>query len=186
MSCCAGHNACYSEWSSEIHYCRGENHKYNLGRHHVARTSAAVTLVLYVFILYGIFGCGTDAYLRFSEPLYTTQDSFKSCTTFPAALHVLQILAPDLIARLHEDHQVSSGMHCPDKMFVCKPTRWSERCQIWATGTFSALSGRIAFPDKSEDPFFVSRSHCSLSRAVHAHLIICAIRCRSTPGGQAP
>lgn len=34
------------------------------------------------------------------------QDSFKSCTTFPAALHVLQILAPDLIARLHEDYEV--------------------------------------------------------------------------------
>ncbi len=40
------------------------------------------------------------------------QDSFKSCTTFPAALHVLQILAPDLIARLDEDFQVSFSSHC--------------------------------------------------------------------------
>ena len=85
-------------------------HDYDLGRHHVARTPAAVTLVLHVLLLYEISDCGTGANLRFSEPLYTMQDSFKSCTTFPSALHVLQILAPDLIARLHEDHQVSSSM----------------------------------------------------------------------------
>jgi hypothetical protein len=35
------------------------------------------------------------------------QDSFKSCTTFTAAVHVLQILVPDLLARLQEDFEVS-------------------------------------------------------------------------------
>ena len=38
------------------------------------------------------------------------QDSFKSCTTFLAALHVLQILAPDLIARLDEDFEVTQQL----------------------------------------------------------------------------
>ena len=36
----------------------------------------------------------------------TVEDSFKSCTTLAAAVHVLRILAPDLLARLREDHEV--------------------------------------------------------------------------------
>lgn len=36
----------------------------------------------------------------------TVEDSFKSCGTFVAAQHVLQVLAPDLLARMAEDFQV--------------------------------------------------------------------------------
>lgn len=38
--------------------------------------------------------------------MHVTQDSFKSCTTFTAAVHVLQILVPDLLSRLQEDFEV--------------------------------------------------------------------------------
>lgn len=39
----------------------------------------------------------------------TVEDSFKSCTTLAAAAHVLRILAPDLLTRLREDHEVQSS-----------------------------------------------------------------------------
>ena len=38
----------------------------------------------------------------------TVEDSFKSCTTLAAAVHVLRILAPDLLTRLKEDYEVAS------------------------------------------------------------------------------
>lgn len=36
------------------------------------------------------------------------EDSFKSCTSPEAVRHVLQILAPDLLARLREEYEVRS------------------------------------------------------------------------------
>ncbi len=36
----------------------------------------------------------------------TVEDSFKSCTSADAVRHVLQILAPDLLARLREEYEV--------------------------------------------------------------------------------
>ena len=36
----------------------------------------------------------------------TVEDSFKSCTSLTAVSHILQILAPDLLARLQEEFQV--------------------------------------------------------------------------------
>ena len=42
----------------------------------------------------------------------TVEDSFKSCTSLDATRHILQILAPDLLARLHEEFQVT---------WLCRP-----------------------------------------------------------------
>ena len=42
----------------------------------------------------------------------TVEDSFKSCTTLAAAVHVLRILAPDLLTRLKEDHEVAIDALC--------------------------------------------------------------------------
>ena len=36
----------------------------------------------------------------------TVEDSFKSCSSLPAAEHVINVLAPDLLARMVEDQQV--------------------------------------------------------------------------------
>ena len=36
----------------------------------------------------------------------TVEDSFKSCTSLPAARHILRILTPDLLTRIQEDWQV--------------------------------------------------------------------------------
>lgn len=38
------------------------------------------------------------------------QDSFKSCTSFTAVVHILQILVPDLLVRLQEDFEVSKEL----------------------------------------------------------------------------
>ena len=38
----------------------------------------------------------------------TVEDSFKDCSSLPAAEHVIKVLAPDLLARMAEDQQVSS------------------------------------------------------------------------------
>lgn len=37
----------------------------------------------------------------------TVEDSFKDCSSMPAAEHVIRVLAPDLLARMVEDYQVS-------------------------------------------------------------------------------
>ncbi len=42
------------------------------------------------------------------------QDSFKSCTSFTAAVHILQILVPDLLVRLREDYEVIINAAFPD------------------------------------------------------------------------
>jgi hypothetical protein len=36
----------------------------------------------------------------------TVEDSFKDCSSLPAAQHVIKVLAPDLLARMVEDYQV--------------------------------------------------------------------------------
>jgi hypothetical protein len=38
----------------------------------------------------------------------TVEDSFKSCASPAAAAHVIKVLAPDLLARLREESEVSS------------------------------------------------------------------------------
>ena len=47
----------------------------------------------------------------------TVEDSFKSCGTFVAAQHVLQVLAPDLLARMAEDSQVPAQNN---HLWACK------------------------------------------------------------------
>ncbi len=42
----------------------------------------------------------------------TVEDSFKSCTTFGAAQHILQLLAPDLLHRLAEEYEVRLPLSC--------------------------------------------------------------------------
>ena len=42
----------------------------------------------------------------------TVEDSFKDCSSLAAAEHVIKVLAPDLLARMAEDQQVSSCESC--------------------------------------------------------------------------
>lgn len=53
----------------------------------------------------------------------TVEDSFKSCTTLAAAVHVLRILAPDLLTRLKEDHEVATKILVVAPSFVLSCTR---------------------------------------------------------------
>lgn len=41
----------------------------------------------------------------------TVEDSFKDCSSLAAAEHVIKVLAPDLLARMVEDYQVSLCSH---------------------------------------------------------------------------
>ncbi|CAL5220492.1 g2519 [Coccomyxa viridis] len=61
----------------------------------------------------------------------TVEDSFKSCTTFPAALHVLQILAPDLIARLDEDFEEHN------RRAGTMTLKWRQKKQGWSRSSTS-------------------------------------------------
>ena len=51
----------------------------------------------------------------------TVEDSFKDCSSLPAAQHVIKVLAPDLLARMVEDYQVRPWQR--HMYFACR------RCQ---------------------------------------------------------
>ncbi len=42
----------------------------------------------------------------------TVEDSFKDCSSLPAARHVINVLAPDLLARMVEDYQMCPWSCC--------------------------------------------------------------------------
>lgn len=59
----------------------------------------------------------------------TVEDSFKSCTSLDAVRHVLQILAPDLLARLREEYEVTiSGRDAHERSLPA-----SRACQMLRT-----------------------------------------------------
>ena len=143
-----------------------------MGRHHVVRDAAGVIPVLTDDNSDQILGCGSKLDRRASELLPALQDSFKSCTTFPAALHVLQILAPDLVARLHEDHQVSRSVTCPNIMYI-----FNTSCLVSTQGNwplhFPHLGG-LRFLNSLEILAVPARGLLqtySLGRSVHAPLV---------------
>jgi len=52
----------------------------------------------------------------------TVEDSFKSCTSLEAVRHIARILAPDLLARLHEEFQVGHPFQLKG------PRQWNQIC----------------------------------------------------------
>lgn len=42
----------------------------------------------------------------------TVEDSFKGCPSIEAARRVVRVLAPDLLARLQEEHEVCCALGC--------------------------------------------------------------------------
>ena len=53
----------------------------------------------------------------------TVEDSFKGCPTIDAARRVVRVLAPDLLARLQEEHEVrcSSAVSAARQAHLCVP-----------------------------------------------------------------
>ncbi|KAK9904793.1 hypothetical protein WJX75_002708 [Coccomyxa subellipsoidea] len=61
----------------------------------------------------------------------TVEDSFKSCTSFTAAVHILQILVPDLLIRLREDFE--EYQRRPSSLTL----KWRQRKQGWSRSSTS-------------------------------------------------
>jgi hypothetical protein len=53
----------------------------------------------------------------------TVEDSFKGCPSIEAARRVVRVLAPDLLARLQEEHEVccSCAVTAARKAHLCVP-----------------------------------------------------------------
>ena len=124
----AGYDSRHSEWCPKVYHSGGE--------HDTCIRPPAVFGSAHIW-----FKCGFTAAInarcephrpRRAHMSNIAQDSFKSCTTFSAALHVLQILAPDLIARLDEDFEVT---HQTQLALCMHAARWGLVTQSFAEAT---------------------------------------------------
>ncbi|KAL0021711.1 hypothetical protein WJX79_005570 [Trebouxia sp. C0005] len=61
----------------------------------------------------------------------TVEDSFKDCSSLPAAQHVIKVLAPDLLARMLEDYQ-ETGRHASTLTL-----KWRHRGSGWGRSSSS-------------------------------------------------
>ncbi|BDA49872.1 DNA polymerase iota at N-terminal half [Coccomyxa sp. Obi] len=89
----------------------------------------------------------------------TVEDSFKSCTSFTAAVHILQILVPDLLIRLREDYE--EYQRRPSSLTL----KWRQRKQGWSRSSTSVpMPVQWAHPPEQQVEAIVQASLALLKR----------------------
>ena len=76
----------------------------------------------------------------------TVEDSFKDCSSLAAAEHVIKVLAPDLLARMVEDYQVT----------LCSQSYWNAPCVT--VDMMKSTKRTLLFPVYVE--FFAPHEQC--------------------------
>lgn len=94
----------------------------------------------------------------------TVEDSFKDCSSLPAAQHVIKVLAPDLLARMVEDYQVRPWQR--HMYFACR------RCQkalvnLPAGVLIRSREGLVFVLFDLKSPVALREKSCCTVRSVH-------------------